>query len=99
MIKMYSDYLLAAWEAEKEAAMEASHNQAMASTSKPRVMSFLPLWKLKGSQPATTPSAWVVHLEEESADKEEYVNSEDPDGTGGITKEFIACLARAVKDD
>ena len=40
----------------------------------------------------------MVHLEEESADKEECIDSEDPDGIKGITKEFIAHLARAVKD-
>ena len=80
--KMYSDYLQVAWEAEKEEAMEASHN--------------LPLWKLKNSQPAVTPSTWVPHLEE-SANKEEYVNGEDPDGIKGINGEFIACLPRTVE--
>ena len=87
-----------AWEAEKEEAMEPSCNPPMASTNKPKVMSFFPLQKLNGSQPAATASAWVAHLEEESADKEECVNSEDPKGTEGITEGFIACLARAVKD-
>ena len=56
--KMYSDYLHVAWQAEKEEAIEPSHNQTMASTSKPKVMSFFPLWKLKGSQPAITPFMW-----------------------------------------
>ena len=37
-------------------------------------------------------------MEEESADKEEGTESEDPDGIEGITKEFIVHLARAVKD-
>ena len=41
--KMYSDYFWVAWEAEKEEAMEASHNPPKASTSRPRVMSFFPL--------------------------------------------------------
>ena len=95
--KTYSNYLLVAWEAEKEV-MEASHNPPMASTSKPKVMSFFPLWKLKGSQPAASPSAWVTHLEEESTDKEEYINGKDPDGIKGITREFIVHLTRAVKD-
>ena len=85
-------------EAEKEEAMEPSHNQTVASTSKPKVMSFFPLWKLKGSQPTATPSAQVAHLEGESADKGEYIDSEDQEGIKGITKEFIVCLARAVKD-
>ena len=70
----------------------------MASANKPQVMSFFPLQKLKGSQPTMTPSAWVAHLEEESANKEECIDSEDPDGIKGITKEFIVCLARAEKD-
>ena len=78
--------------------MESSHNQPIASTNKPWVTSFFPLWKLKGSQPATTPSALLVHLEKESADKEECVNSEDLEGIEGVTDEFIVCLARVVKD-
>ena len=61
-------------------------------------MSFFPLWKLKGSQPTVTPSAQVAHLEEESANKEEYIDGEEPDGIEGITEEFILCLTRAVKD-
>ena len=44
------------------------------------------------------PSAWVMHLEEGSADKGEYINSKDQDGIKDISKEFIACLARVVKD-
>ena len=90
---MYLDYLQAVWEAEKEEAMEPSHNLPMASANKHQVTSFFPMWKLKGSHPATTPSAWVAHLEEESANKEECVDSEDPDGIKGITKEFIVHLA------
>ena len=61
-------------------------------------MSFFPLQKLKGSHSALTPSTWVAHLEEESTDKEECINSEDPDGIKDITEESIVCLARAVKD-
>ena len=45
-----------------------------------------------------TPSTWVAHLEEESTDKEEYVNGKDPEGIKGVTKEFIVHLTRAVKD-
>ena len=96
--RMYSDYLQAASEAEKEETMKPSCHPPVASTSKPWVMSFFPLQKLKGSQPAATPSAWVAHLEEESANKEECIGSEDPDGIQGIIEEFIVCLARAVKD-
>ena len=61
-------------------------------------MSFFPLWKLRGSKPAITPSTWVVHLEEKSANEEGSINGNDPDGIEGVTKEFIVHLARAVKD-
>ena len=65
------------WDAETEEAMEPSHSQTANSTSKPKVMSFFPLWKHEGTQPARTPAIWVAHLEEESTDKEE--------GTSGRT--------------
>ena len=42
---MYSDYLWAVKEAEKEEAMEPSHSQTADSTSKPKVMSFFPSMK------------------------------------------------------
>ena len=89
--KIYSDYLRAAWEAEKEEAMEPSYNLPTASANKPWAMSFFPLQKLKGSQPATTPSTWVVHLEEESTNKKECIDSEDLDGIDGIAEEFLVC--------
>ena len=60
--KMYSDYLHAAQETEKEKAMEPSNSQTVATTSKPSAMSFFPLWKLKGSQPTKTPIVQVAHL-------------------------------------
>ena len=78
--------------------MEPSHSQTAATRSKPKAMSFFPLWKLKGSLPTKNPAVQVAHLEEENTDKEECTDSEDPDGIEGITKEFIVCLARAVKD-
>ena len=96
--KTYSDYIHAAGEAEKEEVMEPSCSQTVATTSKPTAMSFFPLQKLKGSQPTKTPTVQVAHLEEEGADKEECTDIEDPDGMEGVTKEFIVCLARAVKD-
>ena len=40
----------------------------------------------------------MAHLEEKSTDEEEGINGEDPDSIEGVTKEFIVCLARAVKD-
>ena len=61
-------------------------------------MNIFPLWKLKGSKPAITTSTWVAHLEEKSANEEEGINSNDPDGIKGIAEEFIVHLARAVKD-
>ena len=41
--KIYSDYLQAAREAEKEEVMEPSHSQTANKTSKPKTMSFFPL--------------------------------------------------------
>ena len=63
--KMYSNYLRAAREAKKEEVMEPSHNQTADKPSKPKVMSFFPLQKLKGTQPTKTPAMRAVHLEEE----------------------------------
>ena len=94
--KTYLDYLWVAQEVEKEEPIEPSCNPPTASANKPWVMSFFPLQKLKGSQPAITPSTWVTHLE--STDKEECIDSKDPDGIEGVTEEFIVHLARAVKD-
>ena len=96
--KTYSNYLQAVWEAEKKKTLEPSCSQTAASASKPKVTNFFPLWKLKGGQPAVTPSAWVAHLEEVSANKEEGIESTDSDGIKGKTMEFIVNLARAVND-
>ena len=96
--KMYSDYLQAAREAEKEEVMEPSHSQMADNLIKPKVMSFFSLQKLKGIQPVKAPTVWVVYLEEDSTDKEEGTESNDPDGIKGITEGFIVCLARAVKE-
>ena len=96
--KTYSDYLHAVQEAENEEAMVPSHSQTSDSRSKPKVMSFFPLWKLKGTQPTKTPAVQVAHLEEESTNKEDSAESKDPNGIKGINKEFIVHLARAVKD-
>ena len=57
-------------------------------------MNFFPLQKLKGTQSARTPDVWVVHLEEESTNKEEGTESENPNGIEGITEEFVVFLAR-----
>ena len=97
--KTYSDYLWAAREAEKEDSMELPQSQTTDNIAKPKVTSFFPLQKLKGTQPAVkTPTMSLVHLEEESAKKDEVVDSEDPDGIDRVMEEFMVCLARAVKD-
>ena len=44
------------------------------------------------------PAVCLVHLEEESAKKDEGMESEDPNGIDGVTEEFMVHLARAVKD-
>ena len=67
--KIYSNYLQAVQEAEKEESMEPSHSQPEGTLSRPKAMSFFPLRKLKGNQPTKTHAVWVVHLEEEDADK------------------------------
>ena len=50
--KTYSNYLQATREAEKEDSMEPSQSQTTDNTAKPKVISFFPLQKLKGAQPA-----------------------------------------------
>ena len=101
--KTYSDYLWATGEAEEEEdSMELSQSpqsQATDDTTKPRVTSFFPLWKLEGTQPVVkTSTMHLVHQEEESAKKDEEVESKDPDGIDGVIEEFMVHLARAVKD-
>ena len=55
--------------------------------------------KLKGNQ--LTPkmaTMCLVHLEEESAKRDEDGGSEDPNSINGVTEEFMVHLVRAVKD-
>ena len=40
----------------------------------------------------------LAHVEEESAKKDEGVDSEDTDGIEGVMEEFMVHLARAMKD-
>ena len=40
----------------------------------------------------------LAHLEEESARKDEELESKDPSGIDGVTEEFMVHLARPVKD-
>ena len=65
---------------------------------KPKVMSFFPLRKLKGTQPTKTPAVWLAHLEKEATDDEGSTENKDPDGLDGMTEEFMVCLTRAVKE-
>ena len=72
-------------EAKKEDSMELSLNQTADNTAKPKATSFFPLWKLKGTQPAVKiPAVCLAHLEEEIAEKDEGVDSEDPDSIEGV---------------
>ena len=100
--KTYSDYLWAAREAKKEESMELSQNpwsQAIDNTVEPKTTSFFPLWKLKGNQPVSkTAAVCLVHLEEESAKRDEEMEIEDPDSIEGVTEEFMVHLAQGLKD-
>ena len=96
--KTYSDYLHAAWEAEKEEMMEPSCSHTAGSPTKHKATSFFPSRKLKGNEPTKTAAVWLAHLEEEASDDEEGTDSEDPDGLDGMTEEFMVHLAKAVKD-
>ena len=101
-VQMYSDYLRATREAEKEDSIKLSRisrSQPTDGTSKPRTTSFFPLRKLKGSQPfPKKPAIWLAQLDEEDTDNGEDPESNDPDGIEGVTEEFMVQLARAVKD-
>ena len=70
--KMYSNYLQAARETEKEEVMEPSCSQTADNMSKPKVTSFFPLPKLKGTQTTKTPAVRVVHLEEGGSDERRW---------------------------
>ena len=101
-VRMYSDYLRATRDAEKEDSIELSQSsriQTADSPSKPRTTSFFPLRKLKGNQPfSKKPAIWLAQLEEEDTDDGEDPESDDPDGIEGVTEEFMVWLARVVKD-
>ena len=77
--------------------MELPQSQTTDDTAKPKVTSFFPLQKLKGVQPSVKmPAVHLAHLEEESTEKDEEVNSEDPDVIECITEEFMVHLTRAM---
>ena len=56
------------------------------------------MWKLKETQPAVKiPAVHFVQMEEESAKKDEEVESKDPDGINGVMEEFMVHLVRAER--
>ena len=101
-VRMYSDYLRATREAEKEDLIELSRSsriQTADGLSQPRTTSFFPLRKLKGNQPLSKkPTVCLAQLEKEDADDGEDLESHDPGGIEGVTEEFMVQLARVVKD-
>ena len=90
---MYSDYLRATREAEKEDSIElpqSSRTQTANGPPKPRTTSFFPLRKLKGNQPLSKkPAVHLVHLEEEDVDDGKDPESDDPGGIEGMMEEFM----------
>ena len=82
--------------------MELSWNpwsQAIENTAKLKTTSVFPLQELKGNQPVSKmATVYLVHLEEESAERDEEVEIEDPDGINRVTEEFMVHLAWAMKD-
>ena len=92
-VRTYSDYLRAAWEADKEDSMELPRGlrtQTTDNAPKPWATRCFPLQKLKGNQP--TPKTPAMHLEGEDTE------GDDPSGIEGFTEEFMVYLVRAVKD-
>ena len=83
----------------KEDSIELSQSpqsQVTDNTTKSKATSLFPLQKLKVTKLAVkTP---LAHLEEESAEKDKEVESEDPNGIDGVTKEFMVHFARAMRD-
>ena len=92
-VRMYSDYLRATREAEKEDSIELSQSsriQTADGPSKPRTTSFFPLRKPKGNQPLSKkPTVCLAQLEEEDADDDEDPESDDPGGIKGVMEEFM----------
>ena len=92
-VRMYSDYLRATREAEKEDIIELSRSfglQTADGPSKPRTTSFFPLRKLKGNQPLSKkPAVHLAQLEEEDADDSEDLESDVPGEIEGVMEEFM----------
>ena len=92
-VRMYSDYLRATREAEKEDSIELSWGsrfQTANGLSKPKTTSFFPPRKLKGNQPPSRkPAVHLAQLEEEDADDGKDPESDDPNGLKGVMEEFM----------
>ena len=92
-VRMYSDYLRAAREAEKDDSIELSQSsriQTADGPSKPRTTSFFPLRKLMGNQPLSKkPTICLAQLKEEDADDGEDPESDDPGGIKVVMEEFM----------
>ena len=92
-VRMYSDYLRAAREAEKEDSIELSQSsriQTADSPSKPRTTTIFPLRKPKGNQPLLKkPTIHLAQPEEEDANYREDSESDDPGGIEGVMEEFM----------
>ena len=101
-VRMYSDYIRAAREAEKEDSIKLSRSsriQTADGPSRPRATSFFPLRKLKGNQPfSKKPTVQLAQLEEEDANDGEDPESDDHDGIEGVMEELMVQLSRTVKD-
>ena len=101
-VRTYSDYQRAAREAEKDDSIElpqGPRTQTADGPPKQRTTSFFPLRNLKGNQPLLKkPAVHLAYLEKEDASDDEDAESDDPSRIEGVTKEFMVCLARAVKN-
>ena len=69
----------------------------LSQSQNPRQPVFPPA-EVKGQPAVKMPAVHLAHLEEESAKKNEEVDSEDPDSIEGVTGEFMVCLVMAMKD-
>ena len=96
--KTYSNYLQTVREAEKEESMDLSWNQwshVVDNTLNQKLL----VSSLKGNQSVSEmATVCLVHLEEESAEKDKEVEIEDPDSLNGVTEEFVVHLVWAIKD-
>ena len=92
-VRMYSDYLREAREAEKKDSIELSWGSRFQTANglpKPGTTCFLPLRKLKGNQPLSKkPAMHLTQLEEEGADDGDDLEIDDPNGLKGVMEEFM----------